>query len=229
MRILIVDQCSSAKADTWRDEPVSQDRIDTAKRGEIVEQNDKQASDLYVGRQQKRITNAINILQEVGDDVERIFISAGFGVVDSSDRLPVYDVTFADLTTAEVDERAQELNINHDLRNRTVGRDYDIIFFALGSDYYRSAQLSEILPDISQKTDVVVFNREELAETYANVVSIPARTPQANEYGTIVVALKGEYIYNFAKHRQSGTSVASADEIKELCEPKTSQSSLKDY
>jgi hypothetical protein len=159
-----------------------------------------------------------------------VFISAGFGIVDSSDTLPLYDVTFADMSKKEINERAEELNIHQDARDLIEGSDYDIIFFALGSDYYESARIDELLSDISEDTFLVFFNREELEEEYENAVSIPARTSQAKEYGTIVVALKGKYLHNFGSNRASGKEVRSIDQIEAYCrEEPNSQVGLEDY
>ncbi|MCU4717589.1 hypothetical protein [Halapricum hydrolyticum] len=188
------------------------------------------AEELYQGRQQKRITEAKQILEQASDDVGRVFISAGFGVVDGSDELPLYDVTFADMNSTEIDERAEKLGIQEDLHDIIVGGEYDIIFFALGGDYYRSAGLDKILPDVSEETYVVFFNREDFEEEYNNGLSIPARTSQAKAYGTIVIALKGEYLRNFASHRAAGKDVEGVDDIKDFCEQEASpQSGLDDY
>jgi len=233
MRILIVDQCSSAKKTSERNESLHKEIIDTTPLEELINREGVEsyrAEELYQGRQQQRITEATKLLDQAGDDVDRVFISAGFGLVDESEELPVYNVTFNDFEAAEIDERADQLDIQADLHRLISGDKYDIIFFALGSDYYRSANLNELLPDVPETTSVVVFNREDLDEEYDNVLSIPARTSQAKAHGTIVVALKGEYIRNFASHRAAGDSIDDMDNIKRFCEQKAgSQADLGDY
>lgn len=233
MRILIVDQCSSAKKTSGRNDPLGEDTIDTASRDELVEMDGVEsytAEELYQGRQQQRITEAKRSLEDAGDEVDRVFVSAGFGVVSDQEELPLYDVTFADMGAAEIDERAEDLGIHEDLRDWIVGSDYDIVFFALGSDYYRSAKLEEILPDVSEETFVVFFNRNELEEEYENGLSIAARTSEAKAYGTIVVALKGEYLRNFASHREAGDEVETVEDIEAYCrEEAGSQAGLDDY
>jgi hypothetical protein len=69
----------------------------------------------------------------------------------------------------------------------------------------------------------LVFNQEDLAASRKNVVSIPARTAEAKEHGTIVVALKGRYLQNFARHRKEGATVDEIADIVEYCttEPTT--------
>jgi hypothetical protein len=233
MRILIVDQCSSAKKTSDRNDPLDKDAIDTTPLEELVSRDGVEsyrAEELYQGRQQQRITEAKKLLEQAGDDVDRVFISAGFGLVDGSQELPIYNVTFNDAGASEIDDRSEKLGIQEDLRELISGDSYDVIFFALGSDYYRSAKLNEILPDVPETTSVVVFNREDLAGEYKNVLSIPARTSQAKTYGTIVVALKGEYLRNFASQRTAGEDIEDIDDIKHFCEQQSgSQAGLDDY
>ncbi len=220
MRILIVDQCSGAKKGSDRCDPLTQKTIDTESKNDLITHNgvaSYRAEQLYQGRQQKRITEATQVLERVGDDVDRIFISAGFGVVDRNEELPLYNITFADMSTKEIDDRAEELGIYEDLRELIIDANYDVVFFALGSDYYRSAKIEELLQDISTKTFVVLFNQEEFEAEYENAISIPARTPQAKSHGKIVVELKGEYLYNFATHREVGHAVESIEDIKSYC------------
>lgn len=233
MRILIVDQCSSKKRGTDRHDPLDLETIDTESRDQLVERSGVptyRARELYEGRQQQRISEATNMLVSAGDEVDRIFLSAGFGVVDEDESLPLYDATFADMNSSEIDSRSADLRIHEDLRTQMSNGDYDIIFFALGRDYYRSARLDDLLPHISDETFVVFFNREELEQEYDNGLSLAARTTQAKHYGTIVIALKGEYLLNFATHRKAGSQVVDVDDIEAFCkEPVSTQSGFQNY
>lgn len=233
MRILIVDQCSSAKKSSGRNDPLDKDTIDAASRDELVKMEGAESylsEELYQGRQQQRITEAKQTLEDAGDEVDRVFISAGFGVVGDHEELPLYNVTFSDMSAAEIDDRAKELEIHEDLRDLVVGGNYDVVFFALGSDYYRSAKLDDFLPEVSDETFVVLFNQDAFEEEYDNAISIAARTAEAKSYGTIVVALKGDYLLNFAEHRLAGDEVESIDDIETYCTEKIdSQTGLDDY
>jgi hypothetical protein len=233
MRILIIDQCSGAKKSSTRTEPLDRDTIDAASRASLVAQDGVEsyrAEELYEGRQQQRVTEAKQLLEQAGDEVDRVFISAGFGVVDDQEELPLYDATFAAMTDSEIDKRASKLHIYEDLRDLIVDGKYEVVFFALGSDYYRSARLNELLPAVPDETVVVLFNKEELAEEHANTISIPARTAQAKAHGTIVVALKGKYLRNFAAHRDRGAEIETIHDFKTYCtENSASQTGLGDY
>lgn len=233
MHILIVDQCSSAKKGKNRHEPLDEETIDSKSRQELVEKDgvpSYRAGELYQGRQQQRITEAVETLEQAGDTVDRIFISAGFGVVGEDEKLPLYDVTFSHMSASETDQRAAKLGIHEALHEFIVGSDYDVVFFALGSEYYRSARLGELLPDVSEDTFVVFFNREEFEMEYDNGLSLEARTSQAEAYGTIVIALKGEYLRNFAENRAAGKEVEDINDIEAYCkEEAVTQADLDDY
>lgn len=233
MRILIVDQCSSAKKTSGRNEPLDRDTIGRLSRDELVDLDGTEsysAEDLYQGRQQQRITEARQLLEDAGDEVDRVFISAGFGLVGDKEEIPLYDVTFANMNVTEIDEQANNLEIHKDLRELIVGGGYDVVFFALGRDYCRSAKLEKIPPDISDETFLVFFNQNEFEEEYKNAISIAARTKEAKVYETIVVALKGEYIRNFALQRAAGNGIDTISDIKTYCTNEvTSQAGLEDY
>jgi hypothetical protein len=235
MRILIVDQCSGSKAVPDWFTPYDEQTIAAHTREELLhEVRDRvparRAERLYQGRQQQYITEACDRLRSAGDTVDRVFISAGFGVVDETTELPPYEVTFTDRSAEAVRERGTELGIEANLRTRLVKEEpYDVVFFALGQAYLNSFDLEALLSEIPDRTGVVVFNHEAVAERFGNVYSLSARTAEAKELGTIVVALKGRYLQNFAAHRAQGTTVNSIAEAAEYCrsEP-TSQSKLND-
>lgn len=233
MQILIVDQCCSAKKTSQRTEPLTKDVIDSQPREHLLEKEGVEsyrAEDLYQGRQQTRIGDAIKTLEAAGDDVRRVFISAGFGVVDAKDELPSYDITFADMNAEQIDSRANRLDIHDDLHEVIDEQDYDMVYFALGTDYYRSVRLEDLVPSIPDETFVVLFNQEEYENRNRNILSIPARTAEASELGTIVIALKGDYLSNFAAHRASGQSIESLEDIQRFCQSEPcSQSGLDEY
>ena len=227
MRILIIDQCSGSK-----DVPESAPKFDAAD----IDEHGREAllardgvpaipaRRLYAGRQQRYIDSAVDRLRATGDTVDRMYISAGFGLVDEETELPPYEVTFGDMDPEAIDERAVRLVISADVREAIqVEPPYDVVILALGGDYYRSCELEAVIDALPRETYGVVFNHEELASGRPRVVSIPARTVEAKEHGTIVVALKGRYLQNFARHRKEGATVNEIADIVEYCttEPTT--------
>lgn len=219
MKVLVIDQCSKAKE--HRDASQSFDASDIDEHG-LDELRDRRGTEskaarkLYAGRQQEYISDAVDRLRAAGDSVDRYFISAGFGLVEETEELPPYDVTFAGRLKTEIKERADKLSIQDNLLKLVTG-DYDIIFLALGGDYYASFDLRTLLEAVSSETWVVCFNHESVTDTFENVVSLPARTAEAKEQETIVVALKGRYLQNFASHRSNGKQVTSTEDIETFC------------
>ena len=234
MRILIVDQCSGSKqCPDWFD-AFDAETIDSHSLAGLRARAQTPiypAHDLYTGQQQKYINEAVNRLREVGDTVDRCYISAGFGFVSESTELPPYEVTFRNYDTAGIRERSENLGIETDLLDWVETESaYDLVFLALGSDYYEALDLSRVLNTIPESTMVVLFNREGDTERHQNTVSIPARAAEAKEQGSTVVALKGHYLKQFAASRANGRTVKSPSELVECCTTEqTRQSGLDAY
>lgn len=221
MRILIIDQCSAAKeVPEWFD-PLNEETIDSSSLQKLRAKERTPllpARNLYRGRQQTYISEATDQLRSAGDTVDRLFISAGFGLIDEDTSLPPYDLTFKDFSNDEIDERATKLEIEERLVNHIKTESpYDIVFLALGSDYYRSIYLEEFIDNLAEQTICVLFNLEAVAEGRENVVSISARNGDSKEHGEIVVALKGKYLKNFAEHREHGHLVEKPEDVVKLC------------
>jgi hypothetical protein len=220
MKILVIDQCSGSKEFPDSAESYGAEEIDESTLEELRTRDETvsiRARDLYTGRQQRYITQAIEQLEvRAGDSVDRYFISAGFGVVDDTEELPPYNVTFNDYPPEEIERRASKLGIERDLLE-LLDEEYDLVFLALGSEYYRTFDLSTVLGSVSSDTWVVCFNCASEAAAFDNAVALPARTEQAKQQETIVVALKGKYLQNFADHRSHGAQVTSPEDIETYC------------
>ncbi|MWG36108.1 queuine tRNA-ribosyltransferase tRNA-guanine transglycosylase [Halomarina oriensis] len=219
LNILVIDQCSGSKeipndARVFdADETLHQSRehlLGHPYAPEIA------AGDLYTGRQQKYVTEAVRRLKNEGHTVDRHFISAGFGLVSSDDRLPPYEVTFSSMNVSEIRFRSEQLNIQSDVEQLLAESDYDVVFFTLGKDYYTSIDIDEMVQQVPADRIGVVFNRELVDGQFENIVSVPARTDDAKEHGTIVVGLKGLYMKNFSR-RIGEVDVLTPDLIEELC------------
>lgn len=234
MRLLIIDQCSGSKNVPEDFDQFDESDLEIHTREELIDRQGVPAlpaRDLYRGRQQQFVGNAVDRLRENGDSVDRIFISAGFGVVDEETKLPPYNVTFSDYSEEEIEDRSHKLGIHEDILHRIRTTPvYDVVFFILGTDYYQSLDLIEIMEELPDSTIGVLFNQDGRTDPYRNVISIPARTDEAKENGTIVVALKGRYLQNFAEHRAHGATVENPDDIEMYCTTEyTTQSTIEEY
>ena len=221
MRVLVIDQCSGSKDVPDRAPAFDIDAIDGPGLDALRDRDGvpvKPARNLYAGRQQRYIDGAVDALQEAGTNITRVFVSAGFGVIDDREPLPPYEVTFSDYDETAIRERADRLAIPADIRALlTATPSYDIVVFALGSEYYHAIDLPAALETLPESSIGVVFNQETVAEDYDNVVSIPARTAQAKEHETITVALKGVYLQHFAGHVANGAAVETIDDAERYC------------
>lgn len=219
LNILVVDQCSGSKE--FPDGAPVFDATETLEysREELLERDNVPqiaARDLYTGRQQKYVREAVRALRDDGHDVSRYFISAGFGLVSEYDLLPPYEVTFSSMNVSEIRHRSSELNIRPDLEAVLEQGDYDVVFFTLGSDYYTSIDIDSLVRDVPADQIGVVFNRDLVNDQYDNIVSVGARTEDAKNHGTIVVGLKGVYLKNFAR-RVGTVDSLDPDLVETLC------------
>ena len=232
MRILIVDQCSASKDHSDGVDPLELDDIEGSPEEAISSSdlNGIEAADLYTGKQQRRIDTAVRNLRQKGHEVDRFFVSAGFGLVRETERLPPYNVTFSGMNNERIRQRGEELGITDKLVDQ-VGKDrYELAFFALGSDYYRAMDIEQVLASVPKETTVIMFNREEDEEEWGNVLSIPARTEEARENGSTVIGLKGTYLERFASRLDEGSVEIDEEVIRDYCESsETSQTNFDEY
>jgi predicted nucleic acid-binding Zn-ribbon protein len=220
MRFLIIDQCSGSKDYPSEITAFEKDTIDEHSLDELLDRDDTlgiEAGELYAGRQQQKIDDAVQMLERNGHEITRYYVSAGFGLVYEHDPLPPYEVTFSEMSDAEIDARAEQLGIPDAVSDVLQAEaPYDVVYFALGSDYYRSVDLESTLEQVPDDSIAVVFNKEAVAAEFENVVSVPARTEEAKQFGTIVVALKGVYLKNLARELEADEE-PSAEELVEYC------------
>lgn len=219
LNILVIDQCSGSKEFPDDASVFGADETLQFSRDSLLSRDNVPgiaARDLYTGRQQNYVCDAVRRLRSNGHNVERHFISAGFGLVAEDDDLPPYEVTFSSMNVGEIRERSTKLHIQEDLRHVLKESDYDIVFFALGKDYYTSIDIDEMVQEVRSDRIGVVFNRELVEDQFDNIESVPARTEDAKQHGTIVVGLKGLYMENFAKYIED-IEVIHPETIEELC------------
>jgi hypothetical protein len=217
--ILVIDQCSGSK-NIPEDVPIF-DAAETLQhsREDLLARDNvplTAARDLYTGRQQESVQDAVRRLRSNGHSVEQYYISAGFGLVQEDEMLPPYEATFSSMSVSETRERSAKLHIREDLQQVLQQSEYDVVFFTLGKDYYTSIDIDEIVQQVRPDRIGVVFNREVLEDQFDNIVSVPARTEDAKEHGTIVIGLKGLYMENFARY-VDGNETIVPQKIEELC------------
>ncbi|MDT3433250.1 queuine tRNA-ribosyltransferase tRNA-guanine transglycosylase [Haloarcula sp. 1CSR25-25] len=217
--ILVIDQCSGSKYVPDGERVFEADEIDQTSKADLLSRENVigvKANELYTGRQQESISNAVRQLRADGHSVKRYFVSAGFGLVEEAERLPPYEVTFSGMSVGEIRDRSEKLKIKTDLNCVLDQTDYDIVFFTLGDDYYNSIDIDSAVQRIRPDRIGVVFNQDLVGEQYDNIVSVSARTKDAKRHETIVIGLKGLYLENFAQNLRETTEL-DPDVISLLC------------
>lgn len=221
MNIFIVDQCCKRKSHPDDCSVFGQETIDQNSREDLINRSDScgiPAKDLYQGRQQQAISQAVTTLRADGHSVTRIFISAGFGVVQELTPLPPYNVTFKGMGKATIRDRADELQINKDLAHRISTVDQpDVAFLPLGSDYLEAIDLDQVLETLPNVTNVVLFNQEDRTESEECLVSLSARNQDASQYGVNAIELKGHYLERFASRVSDEGPPDDSEELISYC------------
>lgn len=233
MRILVLDQCSRSKSYPEGSPTFSLEDLEGRSREALLDEDGvaaKKARNLYDGRQQRRIDGAVDALRDASHHVDRYFVSAGFGLVEETELLPPYDVTFREFSDDEIRDRAECLGLQEAVSELLASVPaYDVAFLALGKDYYTAIGFPDVLEHCSD-TITVVFNSEVVGEGDSTVISIPARTPQARERGVNVIELKGRYFQNFVENLLKYGSLETRDEVREAClREGTEQADIADY
>jgi Queuine tRNA-ribosyltransferase len=151
-KILVVTSCTKDKKtpdgisphqQLGPDELWDEDTDNRVKRNfDGLEQCRVAAGELYQGRQHLQLMQGVNALRQAfGDAVVDVkIISAGFGLVDEEEKLPPYNATFADQSSAKVMAIAQRLGIPQAMDQLMQGQ-YDCAFFLLGENYLLSIGL----------------------------------------------------------------------------------------
>jgi len=111
--ILVIDQCSGSK-EIPDDAPIfgEEETLQFSREDLLARDNVPgiAARDLYTGRQQNHVKSAVRWLLRQGHDVDRYFVSAGFGLVAEDEYLP-YEVTFSSMNVSDIRERSAKLDI----------------------------------------------------------------------------------------------------------------------
>lgn len=232
MRVLVVDQCSNKKALPDNCERVDKSTIDDVGQEELLQKEGVitcPARDLYSGRQQRLVSRAVDQMRTVEVQVDRYFVSAGFGIVPEDQSLPAYDVRFQSKEHAE--KRGSELGLPEAVTQLIAGQEkYDVVFLLLGATYYEAIDVENAVREAPVETFVVVFNRDDLAEDDSTTLSLRANAETGSKYGGGAIGVKGTYLKNFASNVVAGRNVESVSDVEKYCtNPYTEQAGFEQF
>lgn len=232
MRVLVIDQCSNDKDLPDGCDKLSESVIDEQGLEDLLKREDivsRRARNLYDGRQQRLVTEAIDQMTAAEIPVDRYFVSAGFGLVPENQELPAYNVRFQNKGHAR--RRGQELGLPNEVAQRvTTSEKPDVIFLLLGATYYEAIDVENVVKQVPEDTLVVVFNRDELVDGFSNALSLTANTETGSKYGGGAIGVKGTYLKNFAANVATGKAVENIADIEKYCTtPPTEQAGIEQF
>ena len=151
------------------------------------------AERLYVGEQHRRVMRGVEAFRGVssGYKLDLKIISAGYGIIDGAEAVPLYDASFAGLGAAEIDRRSEALGIPQDCR-ALLAAPRALTLVLLGGDYLRASALG---PDAALGGPAIVFGGAQasrLLTDNAQIRVIAAGREEARRFSCGLVGLKGE-------------------------------------
>ncbi|WP_435123804.1 hypothetical protein [Halobaculum sp. D14] len=232
MRVLVIDQCSNDKDLPDDCDRLSESEVDNHDLEELLQKDDtvcRRARNLYDGRQQRLVTEAVDQMTTAEVPVDRYFVSAGFGLVPENQELPAYNVKFQNNGHAR--RRGREMGLPDDVANHVEkSEESDIIFFLLGATYYEAIDVENAVQQAPEDVYVVVFNRDELVADRSNALSLTANTKTGSKYGGGAIGVKGTYMKNFAANVAAGATVTDITDIESYCTtPPTEQAGFEQF
>ncbi len=199
MKILIISSCTGKKA---VDHELAPTLDDFAKGKEHIHGIHEKlvdillpADQLYTGLQHLRLMSGINYLEDTNSkiDVDLHIVSAGYGLVKSSDKLPPYEVTFTGMKVQELRDWSNSLDIPSDFAS-LVSKPYDLILLLLGNEYLAACALKE---DIKFSAPTLAFcGKAQLPklQKIKNVTPVVLTNADAKveKFSSALIAIKGD-------------------------------------
>jgi hypothetical protein len=144
IKTLVITSCTGEKKFKPENELLQHDFVTVEKRSNReneLEEYRIQACDLYTGMQHLRLMEGIDALRnKFGKEIVNLsIISAGYGLVNETEEIVPYEVTFNFMNSNEIKEWSTHLQIPGVTGNEIS--QYDLIIFLLGDKYIRSLQL----------------------------------------------------------------------------------------
>lgn len=197
-QLLVISSCTDKKAvktpALTLDDLADPERL--AQREHELVSVQRPAARMYKGQQHAYLMSGIDMLRQAfGDNfVDLRIVSAGYGLIHEDRPICPYDVTFKDMSTAQIRVWARHLGVPSDVR--AVLQDFELAIFLLGSDYLDA--IEPPVAAVSGQRLVFLAKRSEFSRLAgAGVVSVPAGRSETR-FGAGTVALKGKMFERFA-------------------------------
>lgn len=140
-RILVVTSCTGEKVFKPENQLFFEDFQDE----HILQRREKElsefrttAKEMYNGSQHLALMDGINTFRENGGNIDLSIISAGYGLLDESDEIVPYEVTFNNMNSQTIKTWSRKQKITETLQEKV--QNYDMVFFLLGDKYLQSVE-----------------------------------------------------------------------------------------
>ena len=194
MKILVITSCTSWKKHKPANQLQPEDFLSTerlAAKSTELKSYETAAAEMYTGRQHTLLMTGLEQIREsYGQKVVDLYIiSAGYGLLNESDVILPYNVTFAGLRKTELVACSNRLQLHE--RVETLTDNYDLVFFLLGAEYVQALQLPFKVPEAVTQIFLLGTGSKNLVPNLPNTHFIPAGMPLARKLRTTNMALKG--------------------------------------
>jgi hypothetical protein len=192
-RPLVLSACTGLKALRTDSLSLSDLRSVTRRRALLDGREPRErlpAGELYLGAQHCRLTEGVRAAAGAGCDIDVRIVSAGFGLVESTTRLPAYDATFSTMARAERAAWGAELGLPLTVRSALAApRPFALVL--LGSAYMDACALEG---EIAWGAPTIVLGGQDTVARFApspSLVVLPLGVPDTRLFAAGLVALKG--------------------------------------
>ena len=202
MKLLVVSSCTRDKDDRGCPKaaklkiPDFDDPVRLRRQERELSHWVKPAAKMYTGRQHTQMMDGVRDFRSTfGDDTcDVAIVSAGYGLITEDRPIAPYDITFQGMPKAFIRERGDKLGIPSAIRKAVIN--FPVVFFLLGDDYLRSA--CPPLPPANGQKFLALGSPKLRLVPNSDVIVVPAAQKQCPEFGSGVVALKGQMFRLFA-------------------------------
>lgn len=194
LRFLVVSSCTAEKAYS----PERQLQIEDFRHPETLLSRERElapyalpAAEMYTGDQHRWVMEGINLLRGAfGRGVVDLYIlSAGYGLIPEDRIIVPYNVTFSEMTSAQLREWAAFLRVRE--RTHEVIRDYPLVLFLLGDRYLKALGLPL---EVRRGQKLLFLSSGSAAKgmaTHEGHSALAVGPREATEFGCALVGLKG--------------------------------------
>ena len=197
MKLLVISSCSSSKASAPADQLTKID-FDNGANGLALRHQElapqmTEAANLYAGLQHRQLMSGVRACAEDPSmQIDLRIVSAGYGLINGSQRIAPYDVTFEKMSKAAAVQWGQQIGIPEGFR-AVLAQQFDLGLVLLGSRYL---EVCDIRSDLQLGGPTIFLTGSNTARKLEKILPSaefwPLTNLEAKRAGYPLVGLKGE-------------------------------------